>query len=193
MAQGHVLEAASATHAVDDPLAQRWAHEPLALLFAPSNWKLVAMFVASFGAYAGYWFYRNWIALRAITGRPSIWPVWRAGLAPLWVMSCFRLLGQCVGLQGRSRWLFRLSAVVFIALLLLTFSEKSRPFFLVLGWLPIAVVNTRLRRFKRAQGIPEWRRERFTLLSILWLVSGGLLFTLSALAALAIALIQLSR
>ncbi|PPV05673.1 hypothetical protein XBLMG947_3217 [Xanthomonas bromi] len=108
-------------------------------------------------------------------------------------MTCFRLLGNSIGLKARSGWLFQLAALVFIALLLLTFSDRSRPFFLVLGWLPIAMVNLRLRRFKRAQGIPEWRRERFTLLSILWLLSGGLVFTFSALAALAIALLQLVR
>ncbi|MFO3706450.1 hypothetical protein ACI6Q5_16085 [Xanthomonas codiaei] len=72
-----LVAATSNAHAAADPLAQRWEDEPLALLFAPSNWKLVAMFVSTFGAYGGYWFYRNWIALRAITARPRISPVWR--------------------------------------------------------------------------------------------------------------------
>ncbi|PPV05672.1 putative membrane protein [Xanthomonas bromi] len=69
------VAATSDAQTVAEPLAQRWAHEPLALLFAPSNWKLVAMFVSTFGAYGGYWFYRNWIALRAITARPGVSPV----------------------------------------------------------------------------------------------------------------------
>ncbi|HBK45496.1 MAG TPA: hypothetical protein DDZ67_03490 [Xanthomonadaceae bacterium] len=80
---------------IDTDVAWQAAAAPAAsqALFAPPGPKLVLLGATTWGAYIWYWLYRNWHAIRSIEARPEIMPVWRAGLAPLWVCSCLRRLG----------------------------------------------------------------------------------------------------
>ena len=48
-----------------------------ALFFATSQAKLAIMSIATLGIYDIWWFYKNWLAVRARTGR-KIRPGWRA-------------------------------------------------------------------------------------------------------------------
>jgi len=51
--------------------------------------KLTVMSICTFGLYQLYWFYKNWVQIRATTGT-SISPFWRAFFSPLWAYSYFK-------------------------------------------------------------------------------------------------------
>ncbi|WP_440984791.1 hypothetical protein ACQHIH_14680 [Xanthomonas sontii] len=55
--------------ALPDTAAAAAPADPLSTLFAPSAAKLALLCATSFGWYALYWFYRNWRALRLLSGR----------------------------------------------------------------------------------------------------------------------------
>jgi len=70
--------------------------------FVPSTLKFAVMAVFSLGVYPVYWFYRNWIALKARTNA-DLSPTWRAIFAPFWAYDFFRRsedAGMANGLDG---------------------------------------------------------------------------------------------
>ena len=59
------------------------------IFFTASTLKLTVMSICTFGLYELYWFYKNWVQIKANTGT-NIMPVWRAIFAPFWAHSCFK-------------------------------------------------------------------------------------------------------
>lgn len=59
---------------------------------------LLVYMVLSLGAYALYWFYRNWDAVRQASGQ-KMWPFWRALFAIIYVWPLFKIMV----LQARAR------------------------------------------------------------------------------------------
>lgn len=59
---------------------------------------LLVYMVLSLGAYALYWFYRNWDAVRVATGQ-KMWPFWRALFAVIYAWPLFKIMT----LQAKTR------------------------------------------------------------------------------------------
>lgn len=71
--------------------------------FATSQAKLAIMSLATFGIYEVWWFYKNWSAVRARTGR-RVSPFWRALFSPCFSFSLFYEIeseAKTAGLQAR--------------------------------------------------------------------------------------------
>ncbi len=57
--------------------------------FTASTLKLVLMSICTFNLYPFYWFYKNWVLIKARTGE-NIMPFWRTFFTPIWIYSCFK-------------------------------------------------------------------------------------------------------
>ncbi len=147
--------------------------DPLAMLFAPTGIKLALLCATTFGWYALYWFYRNWQAIRLISGRRRISPVWRSVFSLIWIFACFRALDRVTGPhpQGALGWGW--PALTYVGLSLLWVSPSPLALLGLCAWLPLLVINRRLVRFKRARGLPARAQERFTGWTWTWLAIAG--------------------
>ncbi|MET0551165.1 MAG: MFS transporter permease [Xanthomonas sp.] len=147
--------------------------DPLSTLFAPSATKLVLLCATSFGWYALYWFYRNWRALRLLSGRRRVSPVWRSVFSLLWVFACFRGLERVIGAQRGALVGWLGPALVYVCLSLLGAWPSALSLLTLLTWTPVLLVNQRLARFKQARGLPRSAAERFTAWTWTWLAIAG--------------------
>lgn len=147
--------------------------DPLSALFAPSATKVALLCATSFGWYALYWFYRNWRALRLLSGRPRISPVWRSVFSLIWVFACFRGLERTIGAK-RGAWIGWLApALAYVCLSLIFAWPSALSLLMLLAWTPVLLVNQRLARFKQAHGLPRSAAERFTAWTWTWLAIAG--------------------
>ncbi|MCW0411322.1 hypothetical protein NB709_001198 [Xanthomonas sacchari] len=147
--------------------------DPLSTLFAPSAAKLALLCATSFGWYALYWFYRNWRALRLLSGRRRISPVWRSVFSLLWVFACFRELERIVGAQRGALVGWLGPALAYVCLSLLGAWPSALSLLTLLTWTPVLLVNQRLARFKQARGLPRSAAERFNAWTWTWLAIAG--------------------
>lgn len=147
--------------------------DPLSTLFAPSAAKLALLCATSFGWYALYWFYRNWRALRLLSGRRRISPVWRSVFSLLWVFACFRELERIVGAQRGALVGWLGPALAYVCLSLLGAWPSALSLLTLLTWTPVVLVNQRLARFKQARGLPRSAAERFNAWTWTWLAIAG--------------------
>ncbi len=147
--------------------------DPLSTLFAPSAAKLALLCATSFGWYALYWFYRNWRALRLLSGRRRISPVWRSVFSLLWVFACFRGLERIIGAQRGALVGWLGPALAYVCLSLLGVWPSALSLLTLLTWTPVLLVNQRLARFKQARGLPQSAAERFTAWTWAWLAIAG--------------------
>ncbi|MDV0437766.1 MFS transporter [Xanthomonas sacchari] len=147
--------------------------DPLSMLFAPSTAKLALLCATSFGWYALYWFYRNWRALRLLSGRRRISPVWRSVFSLIWVFACFRGLERTIGAQRGVLVGWLGPALAYVCLSLLGAWPSALSLLTLLTWTPLLLVNQRLARFKQARGLPRSAAERFTAWTWTWLAIAG--------------------
>ncbi|MRH02334.1 MFS transporter permease [Xanthomonas sontii] len=159
--------------ALPDTAAAAAPADPLSTLFAPSAAKLVLLCATSFGWYALYWFYRNWRALRLLSGRRRISPVWRSVFSLLWVFACFRELERIVGAQRGALVGWLGPALAYVCLSLLGAWPSALSLLTLLTWTPVVLVNQRLARFKQARGLPRSAAERFNAWTWTWLAIAG--------------------
>ena len=59
------------------------------IFFTTSTTKLIVMSLFTLGLYGIYWFYKNWVVIKKITGK-NIWPFWRAVFSIFFMYSCFK-------------------------------------------------------------------------------------------------------
>ncbi|MBB5874809.1 MFS transporter permease [Xanthomonas sp. 3498] len=147
--------------------------DPLSTLFAPSATKLALLCATSFGWYALYWFYRNWRALRLLSGRRRVSPVWRSVFSLLWVFACFRGLERTIGAQRGALVGWLGPALAYVCLSLLGAWPSALSLLTLLSWTPVLLVNQRLVRFKQARGLPRSPAERFNAWTWTWLAIAG--------------------
>ncbi|MCW0385934.1 hypothetical protein NB722_000473 [Xanthomonas sacchari] len=159
--------------ALPDTAAAAAPADPLSTLFAPSAAKLALLCATSFGWYALYWFYRNWRALRLLSGRRRISPVWRSVFSLLWVFGCFRGLERIIGAQRGALVGWLGPALAYVCLSLLGVWPSALSLLTLLTWTPVLLVNQRLARFKQARGLPQSAAERFTAWTWAWLAIAG--------------------
>ncbi|MEB1527776.1 MFS transporter permease [Xanthomonas sp. WHRI 7945] len=145
----------------------------LSTLFAPSAAKLALLCATTFGWYALYWFYRNWQAIRLISGRRRISPVWRSVFSLIWIFACFRALDRVAGPHRHGALGWGWPALAYVGLSLLWVSPSLLALLALYAWLPLLVVNRRLVRFKRARGLAARPQERFTRWTWAWLAIAG--------------------
>ena len=149
------------------------ATDPLSTLFAPAAAKLALLCATTFGWYALYWFYRNWQAIRLISGRRRISPVWRSVFSLIWIFACFRALDRLTGPHrfGALGWF--MPALAYVGVSLLSVSPSPLALLALFAWLPLLAVNQRLVLLKRARGLPASAQERFTAWTWTWLAIAG--------------------
>ncbi|MCC4595325.1 MFS transporter permease [Xanthomonas campestris pv. phormiicola] len=133
--------------------------DPLATLFAPSGIKLALLCTTSFGWYALYWFYRNWQAIRLISGRRRIWPVWRSVFSLIWIFACLRALDRLIGAHRRSVLGWWGPALAYVGLSLLAAWPTRLSFLALLSWTPLLAINRRLVRFSGRAACANARRS----------------------------------
>ncbi|MFC3657348.1 hypothetical protein FZ025_03190 [Xanthomonas hyacinthi] len=122
--------------------------DQLATLFAPSGVKLALLCATTFGGYALYWFYRNWRAIRLISGRRGISPVWRSLFSLIWIFACFRALDRVAGphRQGVLGWGWGWPALADVGLSLRWVSRSPLALLGLCAWLPLLMFNHRSGR-----------------------------------------------
>lgn len=147
--------------------------DALSTLFAPSAAKLALLCATSLGWYALYWFYRNWQAIRLISGRRRIWPVWRSVFALIWIFACFRALDRLTGPHRFGALGWCLPALAYVGLSLLAVSPSPLALLALFAWLPLLAINRRLVLLKRSRGLPARAQERFTAWTWAWLAIAG--------------------
>ncbi|NIJ73243.1 MULTISPECIES: MFS transporter permease [Xanthomonas] len=147
--------------------------DPLSTLFAPSATKSALLCATSFGWYALYWFYRNWRALRLLSGRRWVSPVWRSVFSLLWVFACFRGLERTIGAQRGALVGWLGPALAYVCLSLLGAWPSALSLLTLLSWTPVLLVNQRLVRFKQSHGLPRNPAERFNAWTWTWLAIAG--------------------
>jgi hypothetical protein len=175
-------------------IARADAAEPM--FYVVSTRKLAILYVATFGLYALYWFYKNWDRYKdawpyASEVGSTIWPVPRAVFSVFFVHSLFRK----VKTHGEdkpavARWSNMLDATQMV-LLLLVASFLDRAARNSLGspytdWLSLAILAPLLFQFVKAQrminlscGDPAGTgNSGFSKANYAWIIVGGLWWVL---------------
>jgi hypothetical protein len=151
--------------------------------FTPSTLKLVLMSVCTFGIYELYWFYKNWVLIKARTNQ-DLMPFWRAFFAPLWAYSCFKnvkLAAEEKGISPPSS--IGLFAVFYFVLQALW--RLPDPYWLIsyLSFAPLIPVNKAALAINKKIGGENYENSKFTTWNWVGLVGGGLLFVFSIIGA----------
>ncbi|QUJ66187.1 hypothetical protein KDD30_08225 [Photobacterium sp. GJ3] len=130
--------------------------------FSTSTFKLVVMSICTVGIYNFYWFYKNWMLIRARTGQ-NMMPFWRAFFSPIWAFSCFEHIKKSANEKNMPQSL----PVLFLGGMYFVFQFLSRlpdPYWLVslLSFLFIIPAN-RLASSVNKEAIPDFiNNERFS-------------------------------
>ena len=137
------------------------------------------MSICTFGLYELYWFYKNWVLIKARTEQ-DIMPFWRAFFAPLWAYSCFKhIKNSAIGNNVPESLSIGLLAIVYFVLQALP--NLPDPYWLVsflsftllipANSVALNINNHLISDFKNNETFSGWN----------WggLVLGGLLFVLS--------------
>lgn len=142
--------------------------------FTPSTLKLALMAICTLGIYELYWFYKNWVLIKARTGQEMI-PFWRAFFAPLWAYSCFKH----VRLAAQENQVSSPSPIVLLAVAYFTlnlFARLPDPYWLIsfLSFATIIPVNTAAHAVNRQIHAENFENSRFSAWNWVGLVLGGL-------------------
>jgi hypothetical protein len=144
--------------------------------FTTSTLKLTLMSICTFGIYEIYWFYKNWILIKARTGQ-NLMPFWRAFFAPIWAYSCFKHIKTSAGENNipESLSIGSLAALYFI---LRTLWRLPDPFWLIslFSFIPIIPVNNVAFKINSKLITDIKNNETFSGWNWVGLVLGGLLF-----------------
>ncbi|MXV11353.1 MFS transporter permease [Xanthomonas sp. LMG 8992] len=160
---------AAPTAALPDAVPAAVPTDLLSALLAPSATKLALLCATSFGWYALYWFYRNWRALRLLSGRRRISPVWRSVFSLIWVFAYFRALERTIGAQRSALVGWLGPGLAYGCLSLIGLWPSVLSLLTLLAWTPVLLVNQRLARFKQVRGLPRGAAERFSPWTWAWL------------------------
>jgi hypothetical protein len=168
------------------------------IYFPVSVTKLILLSIASFGIYEIYWFYKNW-SLESTRTKESLWPFWRAIFAALTAYSLFHRMydfaghytGNKFGLSAATKDRvvipFKGSPAVLAAsfFILIVTSRLPDPYSIIsiFSVVPLAVVQQSVIKINRTYAPDADRNEKFSVLNIVVLVLGGLLFLLITMAA----------
>jgi hypothetical protein len=154
------------------------------LFFTASTLKLVLMSVLTLGLYELYWFYRNWVLIKARTGQ-DLMPFWRAFFAPIWSYYCFKHIETTAAENNApappSAGLLACGYFILQALWRL-----PDPYWLIsaLSFVPIAMANTTAIAINRklAKDAPE--NDKFSGWNWACMVAGGLVLVLAVVGML---------
>lgn len=167
-------------------------------LYVVSRKKMAILFLATFGLYTVYWFYRNWRNLKDFHGT-KIWPLPRAIFFIFFTHSLFaRVAVLLKEKQPEYEWSPNLLATLFVVVSIisnvldrLSYREIGSPFtdILSLVMLPFALVI--LLKAQDAINLGQDDRHgqsnrRLTLYNYLWIVLGGIFWIFVAIGLLAI-------
>ena len=153
------------------------------IFFTTSTLKFVVMSICTFGLYELYWFYKNWVQVKARDGT-SISPFWRAFFAPFWAYSYFKYVKTSANENGvpESLSIGLLAAMYFIAV---ATSSSPDPYWLI-GFLSFAFIlpanSVAVASNRKLQANFE-NNESFSGWNWVAVVIGGVIFLLSLVSA----------
>ena len=91
------------------------AQQENALLYVVAPRKFLTLLIGTVGAYAVYWFYRNWAALNRVKGG-IYWPVPRAIFAIFFTHALFKQVDETLQREGKSfPWSASGTATLYVA------------------------------------------------------------------------------
>lgn len=153
------------------------------VFFTTSALKLTVMSICTFGLYELYWFYKNWVQIRATT-ETNISPFWRAFFSPFWAYSYFKYVKTSAkdNEVPESLSIGPLAAMYFIAVAI---TQAPDPYWL-LGFLSFAFIlpaNSVAVACNRKLLANFENNESFTGWNWVAVVLGGVTFALSLVGA----------
>lgn len=161
---------------VDHPIAQSDAiPEQQPYFFAPSTLKFFLMSACTIGIYELYWFYKNWVLIKARANK-GIMPFWRAFFAPLWAYSCFKYVKLAANEKGvPAPSLIGLLALFYF--ILQSLWRLPNPYWLasILSFVPLLPMNAAALEINKKIGAIGSENSKFTPWNWVALVGGGLL------------------
>ena len=153
------------------------------IFFTTSTLKFVVMSICTFGLYELYWFYKNWVQVKARDGT-SISPFWRAFFAPFWAYSYFKHVKASANENDvpESLNIRLLATMYFIAMAL---SQSPDPYWLVglLSFVFIIPVNSVAVDCNRKLQANFENNDSFSWWNWVAVVFGGVLLILSVVSA----------
>ncbi|GAB3455265.1 hypothetical protein GCM10027321_07410 [Massilia terrae] len=191
----------SLTPPLDDAVADAPGAADASMFYVVSRRKFAILFIATFGMYSLFWFFKNWsqyrYASQLATGtRPSIWPLPRALFMVFFVHSLFsKVKAYGADKPGVAAWRDQLHAWVIVGLLVglnvLDLLERFLPRMPLADLLSFAGMVLLLYSSLRAQaminascGDPEGaRNNKLTGANYVWILLGGLVWVLTFIGA----------
>ncbi len=159
-------------------------HSPY--FFTASTQKLVLMSICTFGMYEFYWFYKNWVLIKARTGE-GLMPFWRAFFSPIWAYSCFREI-QDAAVSNNTRVPESIGLLAIAYFILQALYRLPDPFWLVsvLSFTPIISINAAALEVNRRVATIDsgYENAKFSVWNKAGLILGGLSLVLIAIGLL---------
>lgn len=149
------------------------------LFFTASPLKLVLMSLCTLGLYELYWFYRNWVLIKARTGE-DLMPFWRAFFAPLWAYSCFKHIHAAAAENGTpAPPPSALLAAAYFILQAMWRLPDAYWLISIFSFVPLLLANTAAIAINRKAAGDGHDNAHFSAWNWVGLVAGGLLFLLA--------------
>ena len=103
-----------------DENLERSSQNPAIRFFPVSEGKLITLYIASFGLYSIYWFYKNW-QLQQATMEKKISPVWRSIFSIFFTHALFKRIDQqAVNLDKKHRFSANTLATLFVVAIIVS-------------------------------------------------------------------------
>ncbi|MDJ0955920.1 MAG: tetratricopeptide repeat protein [Arenicellales bacterium] len=148
------------------------------MYFAVTPFKLVVMFICTFGIYEMYWFYKNWVLIKE-RENSNIMPFWRTFFSPIFCYFLFkRVQASALDLSIQREISPGLLTAGWIVVTLLMGSPDA---FWLLGYIAVLFllpVQALVNDINSVAAPNHDKNERFSGWNISSIVVGGLLFLL---------------
>jgi hypothetical protein len=150
-----------------------------AYFFTASTLKLTLMSICTLGIYELYWFYKNWVQIKA-RSEPNIMPFWRAFFAPIWAYSCFKHFKTTAN-ENDVQESLPIGFLAFAFFMLQVSVRLPDPFWLItfFSFLILIPANNVAIAVNKTLDVEFKNNEKFTGWNWVGLVLGGLVFILS--------------
>lgn len=153
--------------------------------------KFVVLFVATFGVYSLYWFYKNWQLYRLRTEK-NIWPVMRAIFSIFYVHSLFEIIDSKLKDTNSSfKWSYRPLANIYILCTIiqnvcdrLSSRDIGSPITDIASLTTLPIIGYSIyigqKAINTACNMPYGEiNSKYTAANIFWIISGSILWLLA--------------
>jgi hypothetical protein len=146
-------------------------------LFPVSTPKFIVLSIFSLTLYSFYWFYQNWIRLKAAS-HESLSPFWRTAFAPLWGLSLFSRIHTLASEHGIAiAWNPAALGTVFLILNLLWWLPDPWGLITFTVFVPLIPVQQTAQSVNEiyAKSVGEARNDTYSVGNVATIIIGGLI------------------